>query len=859
MTTRLALLRNMAMLSIASYAELAFGLLLGVVIARSLGSSAFGHYAFAVWVTGTLVTLSNNALTMSSIRYIAEARGAADLEVAAAIAARMRRWQVASSILVLGTFSVAVAVHTPQDWQDSIGWMLPLILLGAWSRSGYMMLASIGKGHERFEVESVSLVLSALVNLILVSLLAWVGGSIVGYFAIFAICGLVQNLSARILIRRFGIVTALAPLAPALDRRVKRHVLQTGALVVIGLLGDRTIEVLMLKAYWTSEAVGFFAIAGALTKGATYLLAGALSSVLLPAMARAYGAGGRRAVARILPEAMRFYWFIGIAIAGLGLVAAPGAVSLLYGPQYREAIPAIVVNLVIAGFVLVSAAFNAFQTSSDRQGDRIRVALLTLAVNAAVGFTLVPLSGLTGALVSLAVTRIAAVTFAWRYAVRETPIAMPVLEMTRTFYAAVVATGAAKLVDLLLPGVYGFVLSSAVFVAAYLLGSVVFGAWRPSDLDLVCEVLGHIGPRGGQAAAFLRAAATPHAHERSETLGRREMAAQLSRSLGVSTLARAVRSRVVSDLRVLAYHRVLPELDEARFDFDRELVSARRQEFEWQINYVAKLGRPITAHQVSEALDGGPPLPKGATLITFDDGFQDNYSVAYPVLKSYGIEATFFISTGYVGEAEMFWFDWVVHAVLHTPRTRLRVDSLGLQIDLCDDTESRRKAAMILLDRLKRNSEMVRLQVIAELRAGLGVDWNAAPDMPHRPLTWDQVREMSRGGMAFGSHTITHPILSRIADPAVLCNELAGSKVVIERETGRPVLSLAYPVGGADAINAEVLRHTRAAGYRYAFTYESGVNRLNDEARFRMKRLRVERYTSRDMFIAALEMPSVFA
>lgn len=72
------------MLSIATYPELALGLLQGVVIARSLGRAEFGHYAFAPWACGTLITLSNNALTMSSIKLIAEARGAGRANVAAA-------------------------------------------------------------------------------------------------------------------------------------------------------------------------------------------------------------------------------------------------------------------------------------------------------------------------------------------------------------------------------------------------------------------------------------------------------------------------------------------------------------------------------------------------------------------------------------------------------------------------------------------------------------------------------------------------------------------------------------------------------------------------------------------------------
>jgi O-antigen/teichoic acid export membrane protein len=249
MKGRIALLRNVAMMSIASYAELAFGLILGVVIARSLGSAQFGHYAFSVWACGTLTTLINNALTMSSIKFIAEARGAGYQDVAAALHARLLRWQGISTAIVLSGFAAMVAIHTPQEWKESSVALMPLLVIGAWSRSGYTMLASIGKGNERFEVESAALVFSALMNLLLVSALSVTGGSLIGFFAVYAVCGMIQNLTARVVLRRFGILPKAQALDPLLVQRLKRHLILSGGLVVVGLLGDRTLEVLLLKTY----------------------------------------------------------------------------------------------------------------------------------------------------------------------------------------------------------------------------------------------------------------------------------------------------------------------------------------------------------------------------------------------------------------------------------------------------------------------------------------------------------------------------------------------------------------------------------------------------------------------------------
>jgi O-antigen/teichoic acid export membrane protein/peptidoglycan/xylan/chitin deacetylase (PgdA/CDA1 family) len=856
---RVALLRNVAMLSIATYAELAFGLILGVVIARSLGSSEFGHYAFSIWTCGMLVTLSNNALTMSSIKFVAEARGAGQPGTAAALHERIRFWQSISSAIVLALFVVIAFVHPPVEWRNSPVLTVSLLIVGTWSRSGYMMMASIGKGHERFEVESASLVLSAMANVVLVMFVALIGGGLIDFLAVYATCGLVQNLSARIALRRLHIRAQRQPLAPELTARLRRHLLQTGGLVVIGLMGDRTIEVLLLKAFATSDAVGYFAIAGALTKGATYLLAGALSSVLLPSMSRAFGRGGAGSVVRILQESMRFYWFIGVAIAGLGLVFAPGAVRLLYGAQYEAAIAAVTVNLMVSGFVLIAAAFNAFQTSSDHQGDRIRIVVMTLAVNAVVALALVPAFGLGGALGSLAITRAASVCLSWWFARRVERIEMPLSAMTRTLVAAVIAVAFAAGFNLIAPGRFGFLGAGAIFVAVYCASSVVLRAWSHADYDLIAEVFG--GMRGpgrliAASAAMLGkyfSSGPPRTRQR-----KRAIASDLLADAGLISVLGSARSTVVSDLRVLAYHRILPELDETSFEFDAELVSARQAEFDWQMAYVARRFQPVSCEQVAAAINTGAPLPKRAVMITFDDGFRDNYEVAFPILRRHGLPGLFFLTSGYIGTHEIFWFDWLVHVLLRTSASSIHLDSLNLKIDLGSTAARRRLAAIELLRALKIAPEATRSVALQQLREAAAVDIAPTTREMSSCMTWNQVREMANAGMEFGSHTVSHPILSAINDPQHLRFELDESKLTIEREIGRPVLSLAYPVGGRNAVSEQVVAAVRESGYQFAFTYEPGCNRWPSNERFLLKRLQVERYTTRSMFASSLELPEIF-
>lgn len=340
---------------------------------------------------------------------------------------------------------------------------------------------------------------------------------------------------------------------------------------------------------------------------------------------------------------------------------------------------------------------------------------------------------------------------------------------------------------------------------------------------------------------------------------KRELASAALATLGLTTTLGTLRSAFVQDLRVLAYHRVLPALDEEGFAFDVELVSAVQEAFDQQMAWLAERYEPVSCRQVADALRSGMRLPKRAVMVTFDDGFRDNYEVAFPILRRHGVPALFFLSTGYIGTDRVFWFDWLVHVLLRTRAQRIRLDELDLTIHPGASLASRRAEARKLLGALKRIAEPRRVRALEQLDREAAVELAPADRALSAAMNWDQVREMSRAGMEFGSHTVTHPILARVEDAAALRFELEASRATIERETGVPVLSLAYPVGGRDAVDSRVLEAVAAAGYEFAFTYQSGVNRLGTGERFMLRRLHVEPCVARDLFRAMLELPEVFA
>lgn len=339
-------------------------------------------------------------------------------------------------------------------------------------------------------------------------------------------------------------------------------------------------------------------------------------------------------------------------------------------------------------------------------------------------------------------------------------------------------------------------------------------------------------------------------------MGKKDVLAQLLHRTGLLGLADRCRFGPRDRLLVLAYHRVRDIGDERRYPGDPELVSATPGEFRWQMEYLRKHWQPITLGDVVAAIHGRGSLPRRAVVVTFDDGFADNYDHAFSILRDVGVPATFFVSTGYIDSAETFWFERLAQLLHCAPAGELSVSACPATLVL-DGVESRREAKVRLLRALKAVPDGARRAAMAELEERYGARVQTGEDGGSRPLTSAQVREMSRGGMEFGSHTVTHPILAQVEDDQ-LERELVDSKQALERLTGAPILTLSYPNGQAADIGPKVVAAAKKAGYRLGLSYMSGANRLGALEHFCLRRQPVERYVTRPRFMAALSLAGLY-
>jgi peptidoglycan/xylan/chitin deacetylase (PgdA/CDA1 family) len=263
-------------------------------------------------------------------------------------------------------------------------------------------------------------------------------------------------------------------------------------------------------------------------------------------------------------------------------------------------------------------------------------------------------------------------------------------------------------------------------------------------------------------------------------------------------------------LAILIYHRVLAapdpmmdgEIDAAGFDAHMALLAA-------EFNVL-----PLA--EACERLSRGA-LPARAVSITFDDGYANNEEIALPILKRYGLRAAFFVSTGYSAGGMMF-NDTIIEALRGAPSGFHDLSALRLGKLEIDDLASRRTAVDRLITALKYRPVAERQRIVERL-----ADIVHARVGTKLMMTPQQIAKLHREGMEIGAHTVTHPILSSIADDQARA-EIVQSKRTLEEITGSAVTLFAYPNGKPPAdYDGRHVRLVREAGFAAAVSTIPGV------------------------------------
>jgi len=247
----------------------------------------------------------------------------------------------------------------------------------------------------------------------------------------------------------------------------------------------------------------------------------------------------------------------------------------------------------------------------------------------------------------------------------------------------------------------------------------------------------------------------------------------------------------------------------------------------------------VTSFQDMSSIKNGNELPWNSLIITFDDGYEDNYQAAYPILKELDLPATLFVAVDSIENQDqnLFWWDRLYYYFGQLRRLKengqitqqISSEILALFEQFCTNP-SQLFAQLNELDGSTIN------ELALNLRDLLCIS-DKTPEKENRMMNWDHLYSM-QNYVDCGSHTCSHSNLVKM-DVDQQAFEISESKKIIEKKTSKKVHVLSYPCG---IFNDRLKDAACRLGYECAVTTIRGINNLSD--RYALKRINIWEGTS---------------
>lgn len=480
---RAAVLKAAVFATASAYITYALGLLLSVLIARHLGPSAYGQYAYVVWLAGMLIMLGNHGLTGTGIKFISENMGRGDRDKATQVHGWLGRWQKWSLLLTALAACIFVPLAKPAGWDGHMAALLLVVTVSFGFKAWSLFNTAMAKGYGAFNIEAITNVTSTMFSAVLVLLLYLFDAPLFGYLVAFSLTSITYWACSAWLLRKHAIQASRQMPEPALLAKVQPHLWWTILLALIGAAGARTVEILLTNRWLGAADMGYLAVALGLSRGGIELLVAGLGAVIMPIMGYAFGSGDPAQVRRVFENATRYYQFVGLILAGGGCFWSEALITLMYGERYAAAIPVLRIFLLTAGVLLINGAASAILSNSDNQRFRVGVSVLSFVISAATAFALIPRYGLIGAALASTISGLLSYAVTVVGIKMYTGLTIPWLDLARQYLAAALATLPALLLHESSSGLVQRWMPGIVYGVALLLFSLLVKVWRADELD----------------------------------------------------------------------------------------------------------------------------------------------------------------------------------------------------------------------------------------------------------------------------------------------------------------------------------------------------------------------------------------
>lgn len=279
---------------------------------------------------------------------------------------------------------------------------------------------------------------------------------------------------------------------------------------------------------------------------------------------------------------------------------------------------------------------------------------------------------------------------------------------------------------------------------------------------------------------------------------------------------------------ILVYHQII---DNNTYNYLYKSVAIHHHfsDFKAEMRFIKKWFNIISLDELVNNVKSNTAFGTPSIAITFDDGYRDNYTLAYPILKKLKFPATIYLITGLIGTHKRTWLDEVEYALLNS-----NVDSFKFPELFSDETinifslEDKKKANDKICKSMKYINNSKRLKLIDELFIRLNIKQDARGSENRRMLSWEEVKDMGQNNISFGAHTNSHPVLAHISFEEAK-KEILLSKTEIENKLGVPIKHFTFPNGRDNDFNNKLKDYCMDLGFESVASAEHGaINKGSD-------------------------------
>lgn len=240
------------------------------------------------------------------------------------------------------------------------------------------------------------------------------------------------------------------------------------------------------------------------------------------------------------------------------------------------------------------------------------------------------------------------------------------------------------------------------------------------------------------------------------------------------------------NIAVLMYHRIIDS------DYTFWQLNVSPKTFEKHIKYISENYKVL---RLEEEWSDIVVSDEKYVVITFDDGYVDNYRFALPILEKYQVPATIFVSTDLIDTDDMYWWD-ELEKIFIVDKYAGEFVFAGIQYKIAD-LNDRRKVCLTIRNRIKDMSSAERRNSMSELRSVMKVEQSFTSEL-RCVNTSELIRMAESPYVTIGGHTKSHLSMGKVHSAELLHSEMEESLEILEKKIGKKIEVFAYPFGGAE-------------------------------------------------------------